>query len=74
MSDPASNVLPFQVKPKQLKRQYKRQTYTVTFTPKTKKWHWEVVVTTTLKYGEDADTQIKAFRAAEKFIDQHVKG
>jgi hypothetical protein len=61
------------IQPKQLKRHYKRTTYVVTFIPSTKKWKWEVTITTTIKYHEEAETQIKAFRAAEKFIDQHVK-
>lgn len=72
-SSPAmSNVHPIQ--PKQVKRPYKKQSYTVTFIPATKKWKWEVVIKSELKFSEEADTQIKAFRAAEKFIDQHVKG
>lgn len=68
-----SNVVPLQVKPKQLTRHYKRTTYVVTYVPKTKKWKWDVTITTSMKYTEEADTQVKAFRAAEKFIDQHVK-
>lgn len=62
------------VPPKKMKRTYKKQHYTVTFVPKTKKWKWEVTVVNEVKFAEEADTQIKAFRAAEKFIDQHVKG
>jgi hypothetical protein len=64
------------IKPKSMKRQYKRQTYTVTFIPATKKWKWEVTVVIETKFSTSdiAETQIKAFRAAEKFIDQHVKG
>lgn len=61
------------IKPKQMKRSYKKQHYTVTFVPATKKWKWEVEVVSTMKFSELADTQVKAFRAAEKFIDQHVK-
>lgn len=68
-----SNVVPITVKPKTLTRHYKRTTYVVTFVPKTKKWKWDVTVTNVMKYGEEADTQVKAFRAAERFIDQHVK-
>lgn len=61
------------IKPKTMKRTYKRQHYTVTFVPATKKWKWEVVITTHMKFSEEADTQVKAFRAAERFIDQNVK-
>lgn len=68
-----SNILPFKVAPKQMKRPYKKQHYIVTFIPATKKWKWEVTITNTIKFAEEADTQIKAFRAAEKFIDQHIK-
>lgn len=66
------NVVVLPVKPKTLKRQYKRQHYTVTFIPATKKWKWAVTIVRELKFEEEADTQIKAFKAAERFIDQHV--
>ncbi len=61
------------ITPKQMNRHYKRQKYTVTYVPATKSWKWEVTITTQLRFSEVAETQIKAFRAAEKFIDQHVK-
>jgi hypothetical protein len=59
--------------PKQFKRHYKKTQYVVTFIPATRKWKWEVTITTTIRYDEVADTELKAFRAAEKFIDQHIK-
>lgn len=69
------NVIPIrkEMKPKTLKRSYKRHEYTVTFIPKTKKWKWQVTVTTRMTYEEEADTQVKAFRAAERFIDENCK-
>ncbi len=60
------------IKPKQMQRSYKRSKYVVTFIPATKKWKWKVETTQTLVYEEEADTQVKAFRAAEKFIDSHI--
>lgn len=65
-----SNVIPMPVKPKQLNRQYRSHAYTITYIPKTKKWKWTVTVTTKMVYSEEADTQVKAIRAAEKFIDK----
>jgi hypothetical protein len=59
-----------------MNRLYKKQRYTVTFIPATKTWKWEVTVEVVTRYTErgESDTQIKAFRAAERFIDQYVKG
>lgn len=61
------------IKPKTLNRTYKSHKYEVTFIPKTKKWKWTVTVVTKMCYSEEADTQVKAFRAAERFIDQNCK-
>lgn len=61
------------IKPKQINRTYKRHKYTVTYIPKTKKWKWTVEVVTKMVFSEEADTQIKAFREAEKFIDKTCK-
>lgn len=58
------------VKPKTLNKTYKQQRFTVTFVPATKKWHWSVDVVQTTTLSGDADTQVKAVRAAEKQIDQ----
>lgn len=68
-----SNVLPFNIKPKTLNRSYKSHRYVVEFIPKTKKWKWTVTVETKMVYSEEADTQVKAFRDAEKFIDRSCK-
>ena len=67
------NVVQFQVKPKKLTRTYKRHHYTVEYVPATKKWKWIVEVVTTTRYGEEAETQNKAFRAAERHIDRVLK-
>lgn len=61
------------IKPKTINRIYKRHKYTVTFIPSTKKWQWTVEVVQTLKFTDVADTQVKAFRAAEKLIDGSCK-
>ena len=64
------NVIPIRVKPKTLNRVYKTHKYTVTYVPKTKKWKWTVVVETKMTYSDEAETQVKAFKAAERFIDR----
>lgn len=74
MTSADDNVIPFRVEPKTLNRTYKSQSYTVTYIPKEKKWKWTVTVTTKMTYSDIAPTQVKAFRAAEKFIDQNCKG
>lgn len=66
-------VVQIPVTPKTLKRQYKSNTYVLTFIPKTKKWKWTVTVKTEMVYSEEADTQVKAIRAAERFIDKECK-
>ncbi len=66
-------VVALPIKPKSLNRTYKKQKYTVTFVPATKQWRWTVEIVQTLRYEEVAETQIKAFKAAERFIDKHVK-
>lgn len=68
-----TNVVPFKVPPKTLHRSYKSHSYVVTFIPKTKKWKWTVTVKTEMVFSEEADTQVKAFRAAERFIDKECK-
>jgi hypothetical protein len=66
-------VLPFKAPPKTMKRQYNRQSYTVTYVPETRKWLWEVETVQTVRYRDVADTPAKAFRAAEKHIDAMSK-
>lgn len=66
-------VVEFQIKPKRLTRQYRRQKYTVTYTPATKRWKWEVEIVQTTRFGGDADSQTKAYKAAEKHIDGVLK-
>lgn len=61
------------IKPKTMRRVYKRHHFTVTFIPATKKWKWEVEIVTTNKFSETADTMVKAIRAAEKCIDKVEK-
>ena len=68
-----SNVVELKVKPKQLVRHYKQHKYTVTYRPPTKDWLWEVEVVQTTKFSDVADTQVKAFKAAERHIDRMLK-
>jgi hypothetical protein len=67
------DVVDINVPPKKLTRHYKQCKYTVTYIPATKKWHWAVTLVQTTTYGEDADTQLKAFKAAERHIDSVKK-
>lgn len=69
----SENVIPFNVKPKCLSRTYKQHRYTVTYRPPTKDWLWEVEVVQTTKFSDVADTQQKAFKAAERHIDRMLK-
>lgn len=71
--DELSNVVRLNIIPKTLNRQYKSHKYVVTFIPKTKKWKWTVTVETRMTFSEEADTQVKALRAAERFIDKECK-
>lgn len=66
-------VLQFKAPPKMMQRIHKRQKYTVTYVPDTRKWLWEVETVQVVKYRDVADTPAKAFRAAEKHIDSMVK-
>jgi hypothetical protein len=72
-NDKQNNVLHLNIKPKTLRRSYKKHEYVVEFVPKTKKWKWTVTVTQKMVFSEEADTQIKAFKEAEKFIDKNCK-
>lgn len=60
----------FFTKAKTLERHYKRQKYTLTFLPPTKKWKWEVVWVSTTRFSEEANTMNAAQKAAEKHIDK----
>ena len=66
------NVVQLRIPPKQLERQYRQTKYKITFVPATKKWQWTVTFTHVVEHDGVADTQNKAFKAAEKFIDQHL--
>jgi len=70
---PETNVVELPVKPKTLNRIYKTHKYKVTYIPSTKKWKWTVSVVSRMEYSDVADTQTKAFKAAEKFIDKTMK-
>lgn len=63
-------VLAFPVKPKTMNRQYKGAKITLTYVPKDKEWKWKVEVTHTMTFEGAAATDVKALRAAEKFIDK----
>lgn len=76
MSDdaPSSNVVQFKLPPpKTSNRTYKSHSYTVTYLPKTKTWKWTVEIVQKIRYSEEAPTQVKAYRAAERFIDKEIK-
>ena len=64
-----TNVLKFVAPPKTMNRNYKQHKYTVSFVPSTKQWEWCVEIVQTTVFKDIAPTQIKAFRAAVKFID-----
>lgn len=66
-------VLDFTVKPKSLTKQYKRQTFVVTYVPATKMWKYDIALIQETHLSGEADTQIKAVRAAEKRIDSVLK-
>lgn len=59
----------FFVKPKQLNKVYKRQSFTLTFLPESKLWKWEVTYVQTTKYSDTAKSMRDAQKAAEKHID-----
>lgn len=67
------DVVEFVVKPKTFRRVYKRHPLVVTYVPASKKWCWEIVIVQETRIGGEADTQIKAVRAAEKRIDDVLK-
>jgi hypothetical protein len=68
-----SNVVHMDIKPKQIKRTYKQEHFTVTYKPSTKQWSWTVELIHKTTYSGEAPTQVKAIRAAEKHIDQVKK-
>ena len=67
-------MIAFPVRPRTMKRQYKGAKITLTFVPAEKNWKWKVEVTTTMVYEDVAPTDVKALRAAERFIDKVKKG
>lgn len=66
------DVIPLDIKPKSMRRTYKRHHFTVTFIPATKKWQWSVELVVKTKYTDTADNMQKAIRAAERCIDKVV--
>lgn len=70
------SVIAFPVKPKSMKRTYRGADIVLTFIPKApraEQWKWKVTITTKMEYEDVAASDVKALRAAEKFIDT-VKG
>jgi hypothetical protein len=68
------NVVALPVKPRTMHRSYRGVQITLTFIVGEKKWKWRVVVKQELAYEDYAPTDVKALRAAEKFIDGIKKG
>jgi len=65
-----------EVKPKTRNEIYKRIPIKLRYDPKTQKWQWEIRVVTENRYYDDSksDTEQKALRAAQKYIDKHELG
>lgn len=61
------------IRPKTMNRRYRNHSYTVTFVKETKEWRWEVEYVQVTKFNGEAPTMIKAFKAAEKHIDNTLK-
>lgn len=53
---------------------YRGVQITLTFVVSEKKWKWKVVIKQEMVYEDYAPTDVKALRAAEKFIDGVKKG
>jgi len=68
------NVVQLVIPPKTLSRKYRNTSYVVSFVPATKQWSWKVTFTHVVEHEGDADTQLKAFKAAERFIDKQMGG
>lgn len=72
MSD-NNNVVALPVKPRTMHRSYRGVQITLTFVVGEKKWKWRVEIQQTLVYEDTAMTDVKALRAAEKFIDMQKR-
>jgi hypothetical protein len=69
-----NNVVALPVKPRTMHRSYRGVQITLSFIVESKKWKWKVSIQQTLEYEDEALTDVKALRAAEKFIDTVKKG
>lgn len=67
---PSDNVI--QIRPKTLRRTYRKYSYVLTYIVDCKKWSWDVTHVATTHYGATADTMHAAMRAAEKHIDETI--
>ena len=65
-----SNVVKLEVKPKSIKLNHKQTKFTVTYIPATKQWRWDVELVHVTRFGDVADTQIKAINAAKRHIEK----
>lgn len=63
------NVVALPVKPRTMHRTYRGVQITLTFVVGDKKWKWRVDIQQTVTFEDFATTDVKALRAAEKFID-----
>jgi len=62
------------VKPKTVKSVYKKIPITLTYLPNEGKWKWSIKIITETTYSEVSENEIKAKRAAQKYIDKHGIG
>jgi hypothetical protein len=67
------NVVALPVKPKTMQRTYKGAKITLTFIVGKRVWKWRVEIQQTVAFEDEAATDVKALRAAEKFIDKVKK-
>jgi hypothetical protein len=65
-----------QVRPKQMRRTYKKHPIEVTYTPgnpKESRWQWKVTFTTVTVFTGSAASSNAAIKGAEKYIDSVSK-
>jgi hypothetical protein len=61
------------VKPKTIRKVYKRHSYVLTYLPPSHTWRWEVTYVSTTVFSETASSMTLAQRAAERHIDESIK-
>lgn len=74
MTDDTTNVVSLaSIRPKLLRKTYRKHHYEIRYNVETKDWSWDITYVSTSHFRSTAKSLVEAQRAAEKHIDGTLK-